>query len=291
MRRSRLPLPWLRLAAVLALVAAVAVTARPPVRKRGAHQGVLLPRPELVRFVAASQRPMLVEYYWIEFLQAIALAISAEGYRDVYAYADFATNLDPKFYEIYSLSGLVIIWNEGRGEYANVPESLAILNKGLRQFPGDLRLLLYRAFATVNYKKDYAEGARLLAEVARHPGAPPFVARLATRLFAQSGQFDTGLELARSLRDTATDEETRSVFDKRIQQIELERTLQTIDVAASRYTERSGRRPFSVDELVASGDLPDPPKDPADGRFYFGEDGRARSTSEKSRLEIFRDDP
>jgi hypothetical protein len=278
----------LKSAALAATVLCVALTSSAPTKKRTAAGSVLLPRRELLQTLGASQRPLLTDYLWIQLLQSIGKAWTEAEYRDIYAYADLTSDLDPRFYLVYTFSGLSITYNRGRDHWVNVGESLAILEKGLRAFPDDLRLKLYRAYTTINYAKDYVRGAELLADAARDPRAPSFLSRLATRLYAQSGRFDAAIAMATELRDTAPDPETRAFFDHRLKQVELERVLQDVDAACTRFHERAGSGRCELSALLAAGELHTYPGEPLGGRIYFDESGRARSTSEERRLEIFR---
>jgi hypothetical protein len=276
-----------KIVALAVSVLVVGLTAAAPAKKRAGEGAVLLPRRELLQVLGASQRPLITDYLWIQLLQSIGKAWTEQEYRDIYAYADLTTDLDPRFYLVYTFSGLNISYNRGRETWVNVGESLAILDKGLRSFPDDLKLKLYRAYTTVNYAKDYVRGAELLAEAARDPQAPGFISALATRLYAQAGRFDVATSMAEELRNSAPDEQTRNFFERRLKQVELEQVLQEVDRACDRYRARAGNQGCDLSSLIASGELRTVPIDPLGGDLYIDDSGRARSTSERQRLQFF----
>ena len=281
----RLP-QLLVLAACLALIAAFA---EPPARRRTESGRPVLPRLEFLRTFGASQQPLIVTYLWIETLQSIGVALTEQEYRDVYDYANLVTDLDPHLYFAYTFAGLTISFNRGRETWVNTAESTAILEKGLKVFPSDPSLKGYLAYNLAYFHREYRRAGLLLREIAGLPGVPSYVGPLATRLLAQGGDFDSGLALAQTLRDSAGDPETRAAFARRVKEIELERVLQSVDRASAAYRQREGRPPATVAELVISGDLSVPPVDPLGGSISIASDGRARSDSETKRLELILD--
>ena len=165
-------------------------------------------------------------------------------------------------------------------------EKLAIIEKGLKLYPDDLQLKMMLAYNYSYYHRQPEVAGRILAEASRLPGAPGYLPKLATRLFAQAGRFQSGLDLAISMRDSAGDPETRAFFDGRVQEIKLEETLVAIEAAWKTFRDREGRAPIGLSELVARGDIADFPIDPMGGKISIAEDGTASSTSAR-RLRVF----
>jgi len=276
----------LRVGVLLLCLAIVAAFAEPPTRKRALSGRPLLPRLEFLEVLFAPQRPLLTTYYWLQTIQSIGAALTEQEYRDVYDYANLVTDLDPLLYHAYTFAGLTISFNRGREEWVNTEESTAILEKGLKVFHRDAPLKLYLAYNLTYFNHDFRRAGLLLQEVAASPGVPAYVGPLATRLLAQSGDFDAGLALAQVLEQSAPDAETRAAFAKRVKQIQLERELQAVDKAITAYKVRVGHLPGTVAELFLSGDLTRLPVDPMGGKILVGPDGRGHSDVEEDRLEL-----
>ena len=280
--RSRTP--WI--VALVVGVACLVVLSEPPRRaSSGPHRRPLLPRKELLQVVGAGHQVLIADYFWIMTIQALGLAGNAEEYRDVYDYADLVTDLDPDFRYVYAFAGPAVTYHLGREVWANTAESSRLLEKGLKAFPKDIFLRVMYAYNLSYFDKQYLRAAKLLEDTSRLPGAPPYVAALATRLYAQSGAIDSGLEMAQALVASAGDPETRATFERRVHELELERELLRMDKAIAAFRAREGRLP-SIEELVTRGFIRSIPDDPLGGKLYVGEDGRARSTSEEQRLEV-----
>ncbi|MBX5484918.1 MAG: hypothetical protein IRZ16_24110 [Myxococcaceae bacterium] len=247
----------------------------------------MLPRKELLNVIGASVRPMIADYFWIQLIHATGTASDRYEYRNIYDYADLVTDLDPRFEYAYVFSSTAVTYNLGKDTWVNTEESTALLEKGLRQFPKHVFLRTILAFNFSFYHRQPLRAARLLEETSRLPGAPRYLAQLATRLYAQSGAFDAGLELARTLAEGTSDPETRATFERRVKEIELERILQRIDDAIDAFERQSKRPPHDLKELVSSGFLAAVPEDPLGGTLYIGSDGRSYSSASAHRLEAY----
>jgi hypothetical protein len=263
----------------------VSALARPPQRfSQQVHMPPLLPRVEVVRVLAAPLLHLATDYYWIQTIQAVGIAATPEEYRDIYDYADLVTDLDPSFRQVYPFVGAVIPVARWDGGWANTEESTRILEKGLKHDPKNIYLRILLSYNLTVFQKDFQKAAKLLEETSRLPGAPSHVAGLATRLYAQAGDFDAGLALASSLAGSAEQPEVRELFERRVLEVQLERLLEQVDAAAAAYQKREGRVPPNLQVLVAAGDLPGMPEDPLGGEILLDATGRARSSAQEKRL-------
>ena len=264
----------------------VGALARPPAKEvRTEHERPLLPRKELLQIVGAAYRSVVADYFWIQTLHATGKAGNRYEYRDIYDYADVVTDVDPRFQFAYVFASTAVTFNLGRDTWVNTEESTSLLQKGLRQFPNHLYMRILLSFNYSYYHREPLRAARLLEETSRLPGAPRYLSALATRLYAQSGDFDAGLMLAHQLSASADDSETRAAFERRVKEIELERELKRVDASIALFEAREGRLPHTIQELVDRGDLDEIPLDPLGGQIFLGLDGRSRSTSSEDRLE------
>jgi len=278
----------LRFIALLLGIFSIAALSRPPDAELGGeHRAPLLPRQEFLHAMGAAYQHLVTDYFWIQAIQAVGRAQTAEEYHDVFDYADLTTDLDPGFIIVYRFCGPAITFNKGREDWVNTEESTRILEKGVRAAPGHVFLRILLAYNLSYFHKQYERAARLLEETSKLPESPRYLPALATRLYAQAGQVEAGLALARSLYETSDDAETRQTFERRIKELELERTLRTIDAAVVAFHRRSGRLPSALEELVATGDLPAIPLDPMGGQLILGTDGSSHSTALARRLIVY----
>ncbi|MFY0529274.1 hypothetical protein ACN28I_40955 [Archangium gephyra] len=287
--RSRTYLPAL-LVGIISLTALVLLAAPPRKPPRGPHQEPLLPRQELLRMVGHGYQQLLADYFWLQVVQATGRAFGAEEYRDIYPYADLTTDLDPKFGAVYPFAAGALPTNLGRETWVNTEESTRLLRKGLKTFPDDLRMRMLLAYNLSAFHQQYGEAAQVLEQASKLPGAPSYLPALATRLYAQSGSVNAGLALARSLAESAEDEETREIFKQRVFDLEMEGELRRVDESIGRFRQAFGVAPPDIDTLLWLGFLDRPPYDPKGGGFVLGSDERAYSETQQRRLEVFTPD-
>ena len=257
--------------------------AQPPPKPLRTHEGPLLPRHEVLNLVSAGMRTLAADYYWLQTIQQVGRASNAAEYRDVYAYANLSTDLDPWFKSVYHFASVAIPFNKGRETWVNTGESSTLIRKGLERYPDDYQL----QFLLSHNLMYYEAAGRILLRLSATPNAPRFLGHLATRVLAQAGDFDLAMDFATGMRDGATDPEARAFFERRILQLQSERVLQTIDAATARFQHREGRLPKGVGELVEANDLPVQPADPLGGSLFIDDGGRARTSAEWYRLELY----
>ncbi len=266
-------------------IACTAALSRPPEVRSGSNDGPLLPRPEVLRVIGAGHLGLLADLWWVQTIHQVGIAVNAAQSRDIYFFADLVTELDPKFYQVYPFAALSIPFNLGRENWQNGEESSRLLEKGLREFPDVYQLKFLRAYNTLFFAKDYQAAAAQLEQLSKDPKAPAMVAQLATRVYAQAGQFDAARALAESLAASSTDDESRQFFDHRLLEIEQEKIFQELDLKALEFSRKLGRSPATVLELMTEGLISAVPADPLGGAIFFDRSGRARSTATRYRLQ------
>ena len=264
------------------------LSARSP--SRSIQQETLaLPRPAVLRGIFAGQQHLIADYYWLLTINRVGAATTAEELRKVYPYADLVTDLDPDFEYAYRFAALTLPVQTADGQIANLPEAEKLLRKGLQRFPGNRKLLFQIAFNYMYYEGRYEEAADIFQQLAQDPTAPKWYGALATRLYAAGGDLDTSAYLTQQLLETCIDPELCENYERRLVEIEQERLLRAIDDAVTRFEKARGRRPRDFSELTATGLLTGLPPDPFGGEYYLDDEGRARSTATKHRLEFIRD--
>lgn len=267
-------------------VVAVAVLSRPPAPALRTAAGPILPRAAFLHAAFAAQQNLVADYFWILTTHQIGAAQLPDEFRDVYAYADLATDLDPWFRTVYWFAGVAIPVQTERDRYANADESTKILRKGAARFPSDFRIKFQLAQNLIYLHKQYREAADLLKELTKFPGAPGWLGSFATRLYAQSGEYETSVQLTKELIATAQDEETRQFYERRLKEIRQEGILKRIDTQIAAFKKDKGRLPTDMSELVHAGYVPGLPADPLGGAYFIDPDGRARSSASKYRLGV-----
>ncbi|PZR06359.1 MAG: hypothetical protein DI536_30260 [Archangium gephyra] len=271
----------LRIALLAASVAVIAWFHDTPRFTHNVRGQTLLPDQRMVRVLSKPVASMVTDFYWIRMVNLAATAkLPWEG-KQVIKWGEFVTDLEPTFFYAYMVGGLLGTIDVG-DETWNVDEAVALLDKGMRTLPDEPRLAIYQSFLLLNMKHDPAAAARVLERASKSPRAPAYLAQLATRLYANAGDFDAATEFARQVSENS-DDETRAFFTTRLLEIEQEKLLVEVDDAAALFREAHGRAAVDLDELVGAKLLPGVPEDPLGGTISLTPEG-ARASSRPSRL-------
>lgn len=258
---------------LVALVGAVlvAVTTTPPLGTRFFTQS-FPPNPEPIRLLGRSHLSLVVDLLWLRTIGlSVGMKVPADG-RALVLWCELVADLDPQFLYPYIFGGLLAPMSSNAGNH-NVEEASALLKKGMENIPGDYRLPLYLAFLQLQVDHDAAAAAATLRRGARIPGAPLFMGQLATRLLAQSNDFDAARAFAEELEHSSPDPEVRAIFARRRLEIERDRLLATLQQAVEAFRAERGSVPQSLLQLLSEGFITQLPHDPLGGEFQLGPDG------------------
>ena len=254
--------------AALALCATAAATLRPRAEvlrtPPGATQFDIPALPaEVSRPFSFGFRALLSDVTFMEAIQVLGgikkfrtAADGADDDRVLDRLLTYSTDLDPKFAGAYRFAGNAMPRHTLDEKVTNVLQAEAILKKGARERPDDWRISFELGFLQSYY-----------------------LGLLATRAAADAGDLDFAERMATVMASEATEEATRTEWEKRLVDLRMERDLRGLEAAAARYQKRTGGRPPSLEALVKSGDLSRLPTEPHGGRYQLGPDGAPRSTA------------
>jgi hypothetical protein len=190
-----------------------------------------------------------------------------------------ALDLDPKFEVAYRFAGYAGPRQMPDGHAYNVLAMLPLLEKGVRECPGDWRIPFLLGFYQSYYLGKMADAAQNMGIAARRPKAPAYLGLLATRLAADANELQTAERMAIAMMQESDDPDARAQWEARIVDLHMERDLHALEAAAHRYRDRTGRFPQSPQALVAAGDLPALPMEPHGGSYSIDAQGQAHSSA------------
>lgn len=248
---------------------------------------------DVARPLAFGFRSLLADFTFLEAVQLLPLrngdlsqAESLPLDRRMRRLLEYSVEVDPKFPGAYRFIGAALPHETMDGKVLGVFAAVELLDKGVRERPDDWHIPFVLGFLQSYYLRDYAAAGRNLALAAKDEGAPRYLGLLATRLSAQSGNLQLATELAETMLAQANEEDTRRMWQERVDDLHMERDLRAIEAAAARYRQDHGSAAPSIAALVAAGDLRAEPREPHGGRYELLSDGTARSTAAE-RLHVF----
>ena len=96
------------------------------------------------------------------------------------------------------------------------------------------------------------------------------------------------MALLETIARQENDPARRSVLERRIREVAVERDLQILESAVERYRRKTGTVPENLADLVREGILAAVPAEPNGGRYLLERGGKVRSDRVAQRLRVFR---
>jgi hypothetical protein len=194
----------------------------------------VLPNPQVLRIVGRSQLEFVADLFWVRMANMAGRAKTTREYASLLPIGNLIADVSPKFKYPYFLGGaLAPVRKFPTREYDNAKEAVALMARGTAEVPDYPRLYVQKAFSEMEMLHDKQAAAQTLMQAARTPGAPSYIAGLATRLLAEEGRFDDATRFA-ELLTRSDDPEVRADFEHRLLQIKLEQVLVAVDEASER---------------------------------------------------------
>ena len=288
----RVPIPWIWMAPLLFLSLAgffssriLADRSRDPQQSYGSigRRGILSEVSRRPSFTFGF-RNVLADIVWLEAIQVAGNKRLTPGdYARLHDLLNVVANFDPKFEIPYLLGGLVL------GESPDhAREALAILERGKTNRPADWRFPFYIGFTRYFSLGDPRGGGEAMGEAARLPGSPAYLPGLAARMMSEAREPEAALSLLDAIVRQESDPARRSVLERRVREVVVERDLQILERGMERYRGKTGSYPAELNDLVREGILAAVPQEPNGGRYLLEEGGKVRSDRTTQRLRVFK---
>jgi len=228
---------------------------------------MFLPQGEFLKVASLGYHAVIADLLWLQVVQVMGERnISEEAGRWIYRALDIVTTLDPKFVQAYEAGGLALCTLVVLPE-----ESNALLKKGMKNNPQAWQLPFYLGINYYFEFGDNAKAAEYIAKAALLPGAPApeQLTVFSARLYASSREPQAAIDVLAQMYEQTKEESLRRVLEQRLKEAIVERDLQLLEAALSRYHERHSRFPERMDELVEAGLLTFLPQDPFGGGYLY----------------------
>jgi len=181
------------------------------------------------------------------------------------------TDLDPRFWDPYLFSSLMLAWNFNEPEKAN-----AILTKAENNLPDDYRPSYFKGFNYYYFLKDNEKAAEYMIKASKLPGSPAYLPYLATRLSVYSAEHKTAAAFLEQMIQTTRNEAIVRQLKMRLATINH---LIVLEKHMMDYKTRFGLFPKHLEDLVSAGFLNEIPKDPHGGNYFIMDNNRVFTTS------------
>jgi hypothetical protein len=222
------------------------------------------PRPEILKAFLLGYHTVVADLYWLEAIQHLSESLIAKAPPDdLYPMTDFITDLDPRFCVTYYFSGLNLAL-----EGSDPGKAALLLEKGRTNCKDNWKIPFVAGYVYYFLLHDAQRAADAMEEASRGSGNPYF-ALLATRMRAEGGSYELGIEFLSRMIQSSDDPAQKKRFQERI--VELQTLIVERDLTrmAKQYEAAVGRPPARIEDLVYKGLIPAIPKSPLGRRFIY----------------------
>lgn len=251
----------------------------------------LLPRGEILKPALLGYHQLGSDLLWLRVVQVLGdRVVQDKDYEWLSHALGVVTTLDPQYLYAYDVGGTVLAELAGRYDLSN-----RLLEKGLTPNPQSWRLPFLLGFNYFFHLGQPREAADYMARAAGAPGMlhegppPPYIPRLASRLYAQGKSPEVAIEFLEAMLLQTTEPLIREQLQRRIRRVGLERDLQLLESMIQRYKQLNGYHPSNFKDLIVSGLLAVIPEEPYGGRYlYDAETGEVSSNTHAERMRVYR---
>ena len=242
-----------------------------------------LPSGDYLRMASLGYRELAADLLWLQAIQVMGeRKLSEEAGHWLYQAVDRITTLDPKFVRAYEAGSHALCILVVLPEQSN-----RLLEKGMRHNPQEWKLPFLLGMNYYFELADDEKAAEVMALASRLPGAPESLVRLAAKLFVSAKSPQQAVELLAKVYEETSDENVRKMLEIRLKESIVERDLQILEQAISRFQAIHSRRPERLENLVEPGMLRELPMEPFGGRYlYEPATGIVRSSEVTERIRL-----
>lgn len=250
--------------------------------------------PEVIKAFSFGHLASVIDWFWMtSVIDGSAGSHVAPGqHPQLYYDLDLISDLDPAFFEIYTVGAnlLSIIRNDGEGAKNLLKKGNDFFKNHISEYPSQLKEMywgnvwsLHTLLAYVHLFEldDLPSAASEFLAAADLPGAPKYLLRLAKRLTQNGGVYEVGLRLLNFLISGQTDPKLKAALEKKRLNLSIGHYLFQVNES---YKAFLNKHPKSKDldyflKANGVGNL-----DPWGGKLYLDRNGRILSSTPHDRV-------
>ena len=246
-----------------------------------------LPPAEFLKPALMGYHHLGADLLWLRMVQVIGKrSNTAQEYEWLYHALDVTTDLDLQYDYAYQMGGIVLTQLANRPDLSN-----KLLEKGVEPNPTVWQIPFYIGFNYYFYLHDASHAADYIARASRLPGRPPYLPLLATQLYAEAGNPETGLNFLMAIMNQTTDGRIKEQLETRVKEVIIERDIRALEKGVSGYRQREGHGPAKLNDLLRAGDVTALPLEPFGGEYRVDpRTGAITSSTHPERLHVYRRD-
>jgi len=229
----------------------------------------------LLRGLSLGFRGLMADIYWTRVVQYYGAKrrVRSVNFSLVYPLLEITTDLDPHLLVAYEAGSIFVSQQPPNG--AGQPDlAVQLLEKGIRNNPGQWRLYFDLGFVNYMDRSDPAAAAKAFLEGSKVPGAKWWMKVTAAAMQSKASDPATARMLWQQMYETSSDKRVRETARMHIVSLEVDEIVPRLEERVEAYRSQTGRYPANWDEMVQAGYLRGVPMDPTGKPYQLAASGR-----------------
>ncbi|MDI6807498.1 MAG: hypothetical protein QME66_00750 [Candidatus Eisenbacteria bacterium] len=173
-----------------------------------------------IKEFSLGHAPLMADLIWLRGIQYYGEhKLTDRNFKYLSHIFNTLTTLDPQFSAGYIFGSLII--SQEAGETAS---AIHLLEKGVRENPGNWELLFETGFTYYVFLSDYRKSAQYFRLAAQIPNCPEYVTRFAAYSSSKSGDVDFAIKLWAELMRNTKNQQMREIAERNIRKLTLRRS-------------------------------------------------------------------
>jgi hypothetical protein len=231
--------------------------------------------PKMVKRASLGFDGLMACIYWTRTVQYFGHRHynHEKSYNELGPLLEITTNLDPQLFPPYQFGASFLAPAPPNG--AGEPDrAIRLMEFGIAHNPDNWQLYYNLGFVYYTELKDYKHAAEIFARGSQVPGAHPFMKVLAASMAEHAGDFATARLLWSATFETSRETNIRQNALEHLRAISVDEDVSNLQAAVTRFGQRTGRLPASMEELVLAENLGGIPADPDGNAYQLSPEGR-----------------
>lgn len=196
---------------------------------------------------------LLADFYWMQSLQYIGnkavnnpQKVSIDNLKPLnprllYPYLDNATDLDPRFLQVYFYGSIVL-------PAIDSEQAIKFTEKGIRDNPNEW--ILYQHLGYIYWKLgNYQKAAEVYEQGAKIDGAAPFLKLMAGRMRNEGGSRETARALYSQMYEEATDVNIKNNALRWLARLDADEQMEAIRRGLQNFQQKNNRCAHNFNEI------------------------------------------
>jgi len=246
------------------------------VRPKASIEDVLyIDSPKLVKRASLGFNGLMACIYWTRTVQYFGHRHfdREHTYNELAPLLEITTALDPHLLPAYQFGASFLAPKPPNG--AGEPErAIRLMEYGIQNNPDNWQLYYDLGFVYYTELKDYRKASETFDRGSKVPGAHPFMRVMAAQTAQHAGDLQTARMLWTATFETSRETNVKQNALEHLRAIRVDEDVTNLESAVTRFGERMGRLPASMNELAYAEHLPGIPLDPDGNPYKLTAEGR-----------------